>query len=553
MRIYIYVIQLIILLLIFSVSKISAQISDNYPYFESFTSGSKPDGIFTPDEATNSIEFKTKGAVLTPEPAGKNKFGAFILNNHQFDASAGIFVSFEYMMTGGTGGDGLTLFFLDAKATPNIGASGRGIGYTYNRSYNGSVGATDFRKSRAIGLNGAYLGIALDSYGNFKHAFYQGEMRANGIPYSLSGGATGTGRVQAKTDNDVVLRGAKSPTPFRADNTYPGFELGYVGYPVLVQQSTYQNIGHILNTDKDYAYDPNNQWKEGTKSFYIRGGKEFERPDDEGYRKAYIELFPNNESLGGGFYVSVMIEHKEKDSPLRKDTIIDNYLYRESFSYLENAINNSLGDNSSPTETPRASSPVNVLDAKVPDALKIGFAAATGEETDSHTIKNVKLVLPRAAEAYDDFLPDQLQGLTSVFTPLENDLGYTGTISRYQDPCPSCIDPATFRFVLEDGTEVYDDNSNTIEHTVLAIGKWTYNKTTGKLLFQPVPSFKDDKAQIRYNIKGGRGGEYPYNQEPYKSAPAVVAVHYIENPNPSSAIIITNQMVTSRFKNNTNR
>ena len=527
---------------------IPAQISGDYPYFESFLSGTRPGGIIIPKPENNSVTFQTKGAVLTPEPAEYGKFGAIILDNHQFDAKAGIFISFEYMIYGGNGGDGMSVFFFDASKTPYIGAAGAGIGYTYNRSYNGSYQGTDFTKYRAIGLSGAYLGIALDSYGNFKQAFYQGEARVNGLPYIGYGMTGGNDLNRKNTKDDVTLRGAMSPT---AAGSIPGMGVGYAGYPVLVTQSTVENIGHRLKTGGNYAWEEYPQLKRGTIPFTIKGGHEFERPSDPGYRRAYIELFPNTETSDGGFFVSVMIENEN-----RRDTIINNYLYRQSFTYLENAFSvNSSGDNDGATAQPRSSSPTKVLDAKVPDALKIGFAAATGDskrgdpKRDTHVIKNLRLILPRAAEAYDDFMPDQYQGTTVEFHPLANDIGYTGTVSRIQDPCPSCIDEETFRFVLEDGSEIYDDASNTIEYTVLNQGKWTYDKTLKTVTFQPIPITFKGEARIRYNIKGGRGGEYPYDQEPYRSTPATIGVNIIENPNPpGSTFMISNKMVTSRTR-----
>ncbi|NDW18039.1 hypothetical protein D0T53_03795 [Dysgonomonas sp. 216] len=528
-------------------SPIFAQISGDYPYFESFLSGNQPDGIITPMPEKNSVTFKKKGAVLTPEPADFGKFGAIILNNHSFDASAGIFISFEYMIYGGNGGDGMSVFFFDASATPHIGAVGGGIGYTYNRSYNGSAGSVDFTKFRAIGLNGAYLGIALDSYGNFKNAFYQGESRVSGLPYIGYGMTGGIDLNSKNTKDDVTLRGAMSPT---SAGSFPGMGIGYAGYPVLVTQSTVENIGHRLKNGGNYAWEQYPQLKPETVPFPIKGGYQYERPGDAGYRRAYIELFPNTETGEGGFYISVMIENEN-----RRDTIIDNYLYRQSFRYLENAMSiNNSGDNDGADGMPRASSLSKVLDATVPSALKIGFAAATGDskrsdaKNDTHVIKNVKLILPRAAEAYDDFLPDHFRGVDAEFHPLLNDIGYTGTIRRIQGPCPECIDEQTFRFVLDDGTEIYDDGSNTIVYAMQDTGVWTYNKLNGKVLFDPNSNFLGE-ARIRYNIKGGKGGEYPYNQESYRSTPATLGVNYIIDPNPpGSTFMISNKMVTSRTK-----
>ena len=145
------------LLILVGIGNVGAQITGDYPYFESFLSGSKPADVFVPDPTKNTVQFKTKGAVLTPEPATLDKFGALILNDHSFDSYAGIFVSFEYMIYGGSGGDGLSVFFYDANVAPSIGATGRAIGYNCNRSFNGTAEVrpgvwVDMRDYRAQGL-----------------------------------------------------------------------------------------------------------------------------------------------------------------------------------------------------------------------------------------------------------------------------------------------------------------------------------------------------------------------------------------------------------------
>lgn len=538
---------------------ISAQISGDYPYFESFLSGTQPAGIEKPTPESgmaNVVDFSSpEGVILTP--ATLDKFGAFYLNNHQFDSHAGIFISFEYMVYEGDGGDGLSVFFFDADySDPGIGAPGAGIGYTYNRAVIGGDDPT-LSAQRSIGLKGAYMGIAFDSFGNFKKLFYQGEARVNGLPYNY--GSPGTSELGPGTTNDVTIRGAMHPR----GSTATGLSLGYMGYPVLVTQSTLTRVGHIMKTINDvepglrmYTWKQNNQLK-AKETFTIRGGEAFTRPTDPGYRRAYIELFPNNDDNLGGFFVSVMIEHDN-----RRDTVIYNYKYTENFKYIENAINDGspITDYNNKNATVRTGTTVEVdLDASVPDALKIGFAAATGSskavggKKDKHVIKNLKLILPRAAEAYDDYVDDKYQGTIVTFKPLENDIGYTGTISRIQKPCPSCIDERSFRFVLDDGTEIYDDGADVIQHRITNMGIWRYDKTNGEVTFTPDQGFVDKEATIRYNIKGGKdgspGGEYPYNQESYRSTPATIGVKIITNPNPpGSTFMISNKMVTSRFK-----
>lgn len=560
MKKYIYefskLLGIIILFFLIGSINVSAQISGDYPYFESFLSGVQPVGIEkpTPESGMNNVvDFRsTEGVVLTP--AQLDKFGAFYLNNHQFDSKAGIFISFEYMIFDGDGGDGLSVFFFDAnQQNPGIGAPGAGIGYTYNRAV---IGGDDpsLSKQRSIGLKGGYMGIAFDSFGNFKKLLYQGEARVNGLPYNT--GAPGSSELGPGTTNDVTIRGAMHPN----GSTATGFGVGYMGYPVLVTQSTLTRVGHIMKTINDvipgtkmYTWKQNNQLK-APQTFTIRGGEAFTRPTDPGYRRAYIELFPNNDDNLGGFFVSVMIEHDN-----RRDTVIYNYKYTESFKYIENAVNSTspLTDYNNKNATVRTGTTVEVdLNATVPDALKIGFAAATGSSKavggrkDKHVIKNLRLILPRAAEAYDDYVDDKYQGTPVTFKPLENDIGYTGTISRDQPPCPSCIDEKTFRFVLDDGTEIYDDASNIIQHKIDGMGIWRYDKTNGEVLFTPEANFVDKEATIRYNIKGGKdgtpGGEYPYNQESYRSTPATIGVKIVVNPNPpGSTYMISNKMVTS--------
>ena len=515
-----------------------AQVTGEFPYFESFRNDKKPDGIKTPTPSNgmvNSVEFEKFGVVLTPNSL--DRFGAIYLENHQFTSKAGIFISFEYMISEGDGGDGMTLFFFDATKNPGIGAPGAGIGYTYNRSVNN----TQFSKFRSIGLGGAYLGIAFDSYGNFKKMRYQGESRVNGIPYNHP--VRGNG-VTAGIDggNDVTLRGAMNPTGMTtpSGSPIPGIGAGYYGYPVLVTQRTTENIGLRLQSSGDHVWERYDQLK-AKKPFAIRGGTEFERPTDPGYRKAFVELFPEN---GGGFSISVMIQ-----TETGRDTIIYDYKYRESFSYRENAITNSSGDNYENDDL-LFESPTRTLDATVPKALKIGFAAATGAtgmadpRKDRHAMKNLSVILPRSAEAYDDFVDDKYQGTKVTFQPLLNDIGYKGTVSRVQAPCPECIDGETFRFIQNDGKV----SPTPYEYTVPNEGKWTYNKSTETVTFEPISTFLGE-ARVKYDIKGGKIDSNPYASESYRSTPATIGVDIIVNPNPPTQTkIISNKMVTGRFR-----
>jgi len=525
--------------------KLHAQDYGDFPYFESFLKKtSLPTGVIKPTPGRNVLNrarLLNNGLQLTPDSL--DCFGAVYLDNHWFKAENGIFIEFEYMIYGGTGGDGFSVFFFDAaEANPGIGASGAGIGYGYNRSiYN-----AQFRHERAPGLKSAYLGIAFDTFGNFKGLRYQGESRVSGIPFSY--GTTGSGETSGGNgDNDITLRGAMRKTPIRAGgyeetgDTIPGLGVQYSGYPVLVTQRTTDNVGFRLKTESNFAWERHDQSKAKT-GFGIRGNTNFENSQEQGYRKAFIEMFPNGKQ--NGFFVSVMIQH---DST--RDTLIYDYEYINEFDYLENAIFDAQGDYNT-GDQPRSVSLVRKLKFDLPIELKIGLAAATGSseaspigKKDKHIIKNLGITLPRAAEAYDDYIDDKVQGTRLVnFNPLLNDVGYKGTISRNQDPCPECIDGTTFQFVDENGQALPDPHESIIANE----GKWTYDVNTETVTFEPVPSFLGP-ARVRYSIKGGKVDSVPYADNAYRSTPATIGVDIVVNPNPPRKLI-TNKMVTGKVR-----
>ena len=69
--------------------------------------------------------------------------------------NATIYASFEYVSWGGSGADGITFFLFDGSTSFNVGADGGSLGYA--------------QKTGVNGLAGAYLGIAVDEFGNFSN------------------------------------------------------------------------------------------------------------------------------------------------------------------------------------------------------------------------------------------------------------------------------------------------------------------------------------------------------------------------------------------------
>lgn len=516
----------------------TAQSYGNFPYEESFLSPTQPSDITKPESPLTSVPnkatFTDKGLQLTPNE--QSSFGGVFINNRSFTSQNGIFIEFEYMVYGGTGGDGLSLFLFDEKTqNPTIGAIGAGIGYAYNRAYLGN----DFKNQRMPGLAGAYMGVAFDAFGNFKAMRYQGEARVNGIPYSMP--VSNSFDAADNIGNQVTIRGAKGTAL-----TFPGTEDGYTGYPVLITQSTMQNTGFILNYDPDSnSYINDGRYRRFNNfdkpSFTIDGGAEFEDENDPAYRKAIVELFPVAPENEGGFLVTVKIQHANV-----VDTIIYDYHYKSTqISYPENALTSgaSVGDNGSANDLPLYSARIRTLTATVPDNFKIGFAAATGEETNYHIIKNLRMTLPRSAEANDDYAEiPQGTPKTSLF-PLDNDLAYSGIIQRVQEGSKDYINKNTFRFRGSDGELTPDPYS----YTEAGVGTWAYDTWNGMVVFYPLSSFIGE-ATVSYDIKGGISDdikESPYDDEGYRSLPAKITVNVISSPYRQT---VTNKMTTIKLK-----
>lgn len=518
---------------------LKAQNYGSFPYEENFMGTAQPADVTKPASplasVPNKAAFTDKGLQLTPnEPSS---FGGVFINNRSFTSKNGIFIEFEYMVYGGTGGDGISVFLFDQNtANPTIGALGAGLGYAYNRAYLNN----QFRDQRMPGLTGAYMGVALDSYGNFKAMRYQGESRVNGIAYSMP--VANSFNDSDNVGNQVTIRGAKG-TPL----TFPGVGDGYTGYPVLITQSTIENKGFILNYDPEQnTYMNDGRYRRfnnfGKDPFLISGGSEFEDERDPSYRKAIIELFPVAPENEGGFYVTVKIQH---GSIL--DTIVYDYHYKSTaFIYPENAITDgNAGDEGSATDLPRFSfRPINMT-ATVPEIFNIGFAASTGEKTNFHIIKNLKLTLPRATEANNDYIEEE-QGITNIpIYPLDNDIAYTGIIQRFQTGSKDYINKNTFRFLDSEGQVT----PNPYYYSQPGVGAWTYIPATGIINFVPDPTFTGE-ATINYDIKGGIDDvtkELPYDDEAYRSLPALITVNILPNSSPPRQIV-TNKMITVKLK-----
>jgi type IV pilus assembly protein PilY1 len=118
-----------------------------------------------PDPAnTGALRF-TNGA-----PFGNNEGGA-IISATPFDTTNGVQITFKSVTYRGDSGggvgdgaDGISFFMINGAVTPSIGSEGGSLAYTCSNP--GNIGGHPI----IDGVNGAYIGLGIDEYGNFLNA-----------------------------------------------------------------------------------------------------------------------------------------------------------------------------------------------------------------------------------------------------------------------------------------------------------------------------------------------------------------------------------------------
>ncbi len=140
---------------------------------ETFTNSATTNPAWT-FAGTNFTPFLTSGS---PDPAGNgwlrltstgnNQATSAYFNNAFTAANATVYASFDYVSWGGSGADGLVFFLFDGSKTFGVGADGGSIGYA--------------QKTGVNGMNGGYLGVAVDEFGNFSNPT---EGRSGGIGFT---------------------------------------------------------------------------------------------------------------------------------------------------------------------------------------------------------------------------------------------------------------------------------------------------------------------------------------------------------------------------------
>ncbi len=214
---------------------------------------STPNVTLTSGAAPRSGDPET-GSVIDPSGSGWMRLTNNTLNTHNavyFDTpipSAGnsVTIGFGVNLWGGnnfnsTGADGLTFFLYDASKNFQVGADGGSMGYA--------------QKTGVNGLNGGFVAVALDAYGNFSVA---GEgrqggtaaLQANSVSVRGPGqGTTGYNYLAGTGNRDYTDTG--SPTVQDVgDGTVPAlpYTMGFPTATVRPNQSTqYRNVSITIN------------------------------------------------------------------------------------------------------------------------------------------------------------------------------------------------------------------------------------------------------------------------------------------------------------------
>lgn len=225
------ILHLVVITTVYAGTEAYAQVG--FPYCESFQGNTVQSTTIFGGRAS-----LTNGALrLTDTSIG---VGGYVYIDIPFSSSFGIKASFEYFTYGGTGADGLTIFLFDAAVT-NF----------YPGGFGGALGYGP--EANALGLSGGYLGIGLDTWGNFGN-LTGGQGGFPGGPYELH-------------PNSVVIRGPAN-----------------TGYTFIAGKKVNEGGGLGLAANERFPLSS--------------GAQRVTDPNSVGYRKVFVDLKPTPSGVG---------------------------------------------------------------------------------------------------------------------------------------------------------------------------------------------------------------------------------------------------------------
>lgn len=461
-----------------------------FPYEKLLTTTSKPPEIsevFGGNAPLGADRYTSGGLVLTIE---KESSSAFAFDELDFSSEFGLTVEFEYAMYdgeiyNGNYGDGLMFFLYDGAKDMTIGSWGSGLGYVYR----GTDPANDWYA--LPGMDGAFLGVGLDLYGDYK-------MRTTN-PYEKREGIVGAFRNGGR--NHLTLRGANSINDLNR------------GYPVLFTKQL-DNLGSTSNSNENTIASLN----------YATGNYNFTasdnanpiniRPDKAAdgtirYNRVTVQMIPEEDE--SAMYVSVTI--KDANNQM---VVVNDFKYPMAFNtkYYDG-----VGYS---------------FKTKIPDHFNIGFAAACGGANQTQVIKYVKVTLPYQAETNTStvFMCLDSSNKKATVKPFDNDLFYSGKVKNpTSGNSNKYIDYASFQFEDKDGFVLNAANKHYYNDP--NVGTWEYLPATQEVVFTLVEGGQHNKQYtINYSALGAKNNDGPFGSEYYRSAstPIVVNTAYCTAP-----------------------
>ncbi len=306
---------------------------------------------------------------LTPALTGQN--GAIVWKD-TFPTKKGLQVTFTTHTYGGStatspnrgfqGADGISFFLMDGAVAPNIGAWGGSLGYSCSNS-NGN----------GDGLEGAYLGLGMDEFGNFLNS---GDNTASGInvaslPTSPNGyNSYGSGLYFQ--GNRIGLRGAGNISWAALSKAYPLYYTADADDAMrvdMVKRTCASGFLHKVVKTTVYTYD-----KRGNvtgSSIVTKVAPTTDTVMDYPAIKDGYWVLPDNNLIS-----NVTAKVRTKATPITYRLMITpagnlNFMYSYNGGKYKSVLSNH---------------PITKDNGILPATFRFGFAAATGGSTNVHEI-----------------------------------------------------------------------------------------------------------------------------------------------------------------------
>jgi type IV pilus assembly protein PilY1 len=287
------------------------------------------------------------GAIVWNDTFPTNKGLQVTFTTHTYGGSTATPSSGNPFPKGFQGADGISFFLMDGAKQPNIGAWGGSLGYSCS---NGN-GTGD-------GLEGAYLGLGMDEFGNFLN----------------SGDNTSTGVLVASTV--ASLKGYNS---YGHDTTFQANRIGLRGAGSVNWKT--------LNAAYPNQYKSN--YDDNVKGLMVRNtcrtGLVQEMSGNNSVTKAGNTAVPNYKAITGGYWVlpDNQLIAKVGSSVTRAQATPITYRLMITPGGLLNFMYSYNGTSYQPVLT---NWPITTDNGALPSTFRFGFAAATGGSTNIHEI-----------------------------------------------------------------------------------------------------------------------------------------------------------------------